>query len=112
MQCPLLCKEFVIDVWQIYYARSKGADAILLIAAVLPDIDITYFLGVCKSLGMTALVEVILPPSYPTISLSYFFLHARFSSFTVNLIIICTSMSMTIASFQNKGCNGILLYKV
>jgi hypothetical protein len=64
MQCPLLCKEFVIDVWQIYYARSKGADAILLIAAVLPDIDITYFLGVCKSLGMTALVEVILPPSY------------------------------------------------
>ncbi|XP_066394078.1 uncharacterized protein [Miscanthus floridulus] len=58
VNCPLLCKEFVIDVWQIYYARSKGADAILLIAAVLPDIDITYFLGVCKSLGMTALVEV------------------------------------------------------
>ncbi|OQU89210.1 hypothetical protein SORBI_3002G160600 [Sorghum bicolor] len=58
VNCPLLCKEFVIDVWQIYYARSKGADAILLIAAVLPDIDITYFLRVCKSLGMTALVEV------------------------------------------------------
>jgi indole-3-glycerol phosphate synthase len=58
LQCPLLCKEFVIDVWQIYYARSKGADAVLLIAAVLPDLDIKYMLRVCRSLGMTALVEV------------------------------------------------------
>jgi indole-3-glycerol phosphate synthase len=58
MQCPLLCKEFVIDVWQVYYARSKGADAVLLIAAVLPDIDIKYMLRTCKKLGMTALIEV------------------------------------------------------
>ncbi|RCV11551.1 hypothetical protein SETIT_2G194700v2 [Setaria italica] len=55
---PLLCKDFIIDIWQIYYARSKGADAILLIAAVLPDLDIKYMLRVCRSLGMTALVEV------------------------------------------------------
>ena len=39
MQCPLLCKEFIIDAWQIYYARSKDADAILLIATMLPDSD-------------------------------------------------------------------------
>lgn len=58
LQCPLLCKEFVIDIWQIYYARSKGADAILLIAAVLPDLDIKYMLRICKNLGMTALIEV------------------------------------------------------
>lgn len=58
MQCPLLCKEFVIDAWQIYYARIKGADAILLIAAVLPDLDIRYMVKICKMLGLTALVEV------------------------------------------------------
>jgi indole-3-glycerol phosphate synthase len=58
VKCPLLCKEFVIDSWQIYYARSKGADAVLLIAAVLPDIDIKYFLRICKELRMTALIEV------------------------------------------------------
>ncbi|CAL5065280.1 unnamed protein product [Urochloa decumbens] len=58
VKCPLLCKDFVIDVWQIYYARSKGADAVLLIAAVLPDLDIKYMLRVCRSLGMMALVEV------------------------------------------------------
>ncbi|CAO2210640.1 unnamed protein product [Urochloa humidicola] len=58
VKCPLLCKEFVIDKWQIYNARSKGADAILLIAAVLTDLDIKYFLRICKELGMTALIEV------------------------------------------------------
>ena len=58
MQCPLLCKEFVIDEWQIYYARSIGADAVLLIAAVLTDRDIKYFLRICKELGLTALIEV------------------------------------------------------
>ncbi|XP_008811262.2 indole-3-glycerol phosphate synthase, chloroplastic-like [Phoenix dactylifera] len=58
VMCPLLCKEFVIDSWQIYYARSKGADAILLIAAVLPDLDIKCMIKLCKELGLAALVEV------------------------------------------------------
>lgn len=58
VNCPLLCKEFIIDAWQIYYARSKGADAILLIAAVLPDLDITYMTKICRKLGLAVLVEV------------------------------------------------------
>ncbi|XWS36680.1 hypothetical protein CRYUN_Cryun20dG0106100 [Craigia yunnanensis] len=58
VKCPLLCKEFVVDAWQIYYARIKGADAILLIAAVLPDLDIRYMIKICKMLGLAALVEV------------------------------------------------------
>lgn len=35
-----------------------GADAILLIAGVLPDVDIKYMGKICKKLGLTALVEV------------------------------------------------------
>ncbi|KAK4744285.1 hypothetical protein SAY87_010597 [Trapa incisa] len=58
VKCPLLCKEFIIDAWQIYYARTKGADAILLIAAVLPDLDIQYMVKICKMLGLAALIEV------------------------------------------------------
>ncbi|XP_021760023.1 indole-3-glycerol phosphate synthase, chloroplastic-like [Chenopodium quinoa] len=58
VKCPLLCKEFIVDAWQIYYARTKGADAVLLIAGVLPDLDIKYFLNLCKKLGLAALVEV------------------------------------------------------
>ncbi|XP_043690393.1 indole-3-glycerol phosphate synthase, chloroplastic-like [Telopea speciosissima] len=58
VKCPLLCKEFIIDAWQIYYARTKGADAVLLMAAVLPDHDIGYMTKICKILGLAALVEV------------------------------------------------------
>ncbi|XP_057441724.1 indole-3-glycerol phosphate synthase, chloroplastic-like [Lotus japonicus] len=58
VKCPLLCKEFIVDAWQLYYARTKGADAVLLIAAVLPDLDIKYMLKICRLLGLTALVEV------------------------------------------------------
>ncbi|XP_078443348.1 indole-3-glycerol phosphate synthase, chloroplastic-like [Wolffia australiana] len=58
VQCPLLCKEFIIDAWQLFYARVKGADAVLLIAAVLPDLDIKYMTQICKILGLAALVEV------------------------------------------------------
>ena len=55
---PLLCKEFVIYPYQIYYARAKGADAVLLIAAILSDRDLQYFVKITKLLGMTPLIEV------------------------------------------------------
>lgn len=55
---PLLCKEFILYPYQIYYARSQGADAVLLIAAILSDQDLAYFVKIVKGLGMTALVEV------------------------------------------------------
>ncbi len=55
---PLLCKDFVLYPYQIYLARAYGADAILLIAAVLSDQDLQYFLKITHALGMNALVEV------------------------------------------------------
>lgn len=58
VQCPLLCKEFIIDAWQLYFARLNGADAVLLIAAVLPDQDLRYMTKICKKLGLATLVEV------------------------------------------------------
>ena len=58
VELPLLCKEFIIYPYQIYLARSKGADAILLIAAILSDQDLQYFIKIVKSLGMSPLIEV------------------------------------------------------
>ena len=55
---PLLCKEFIIYPYQIYFARAKGADAILLITAVLENKDLNYFIKITKALGMTPLIEV------------------------------------------------------
>ncbi|MBD3883825.1 indole-3-glycerol phosphate synthase TrpC [Phormidium tenue FACHB-886] len=58
VEVPLLCKEFVIYPYQIYLARLHGADAVLLIAAILSDKDLQYFLKIANVLGMAALVEV------------------------------------------------------
>ena len=55
---PLLCKDFILHPYQIYLARSRGADAILLIATVLQDADLRYLLKITQALGMTALMEV------------------------------------------------------
>jgi len=55
---PLLRKDFIIDPYQVYEARSAGADAILLIAAVLETSELKTLLHLTQDLGMQALVEV------------------------------------------------------
>lgn len=55
---PLLCKDFIIDPCQIYLARSAGADAVLLMAAILKNQELENFLRVIHYLGMNAVVQV------------------------------------------------------
>ncbi|MGD2183136.1 indole-3-glycerol phosphate synthase TrpC [Lusitaniella coriacea] len=61
---PLLCKEFIIYPYQIFLARINGADAVLLIAAILSDRDLGYFIKIAQKLNMTALVEVHTPEEF------------------------------------------------
>jgi len=55
---PVLRKDFMFDPYQIYEARAAGADAILLIAAVLSDKEVRDMLKLTHKLRMNALVEV------------------------------------------------------
>jgi indole-3-glycerol phosphate synthase len=55
---PILCKDFILDPCQIYLARAAGADAILLVAALLSDMQIQNFLRIIHYLGMNAVIEV------------------------------------------------------
>ncbi|MBN2280858.1 MAG: bifunctional indole-3-glycerol-phosphate synthase TrpC/phosphoribosylanthranilate isomerase TrpF [Candidatus Marinimicrobia bacterium] len=55
---PVLCKDFIIDEYQIYEARYFGADAILLIASELTTETMEHFINIAKSLKMDCLVEV------------------------------------------------------
>jgi indole-3-glycerol phosphate synthase len=55
---PILRKDFIIDEYQIYESRKKGADAVLLIARILSPSQLKEYLYTVWSLGMDALVEV------------------------------------------------------
>lgn len=55
---PLLRKEFIVDEYQIRQARIYGADAILLIAAMIPAEDVRRFNDMAHSLGLQTLVEI------------------------------------------------------
>jgi indole-3-glycerol phosphate synthase len=55
---PVLRKDFIFDPYQVYEARVAGADALLLIAAVLSDADLRELLALTHRLEMNALIEV------------------------------------------------------
>lgn len=55
---PVLCKEFVIGPYQVYEARLAGADAILLIAAMLDTGRLRDLRQLANGLGMFALIEI------------------------------------------------------
>ena len=55
---PLLRKDFTIDEFHIYQARAAGADAVLLIAAILTPEQLREFIGIAGRLNLGALVEV------------------------------------------------------
>lgn len=55
---PVMRKEFIVDKYQIYEARSAGADAVLLIAEALKPGELMDLLILANQLTMTALIEV------------------------------------------------------
>lgn len=55
---PLLRKDFIVDPYQIYEARASGADAILLIARLLPHAVLQDYLACANAIGLDVLIEV------------------------------------------------------
>lgn len=54
---PMLRKDFTVHEYQLYEGKRLGADAILLICALLPEETLIRFLVICDELGLSALVE-------------------------------------------------------
>lgn len=56
---PIICKDFIIDEFQVRMARANGADAILLIAAALNDSELNELISQAHELGLEVLTEAI-----------------------------------------------------
>ncbi len=54
---PCLRKDFIVDEYMIYEAKTLGASAVLLICSLLLPAELKKFVGICESLGVSALVE-------------------------------------------------------
>lgn len=57
VQIPILRKDFIIYDYQIYEAKAIGADAILLIVAILDENTLTKYINLAHEIGLGALVE-------------------------------------------------------
>lgn len=57
VKIPVLRKDFTVDSYQIYEAKVLGADAVLLICAILSEEQIRESIRIADSLGLSALVE-------------------------------------------------------
>ena len=58
VKLPLLRKDFIFDPYQVYESRAYGADALLLIAAILSQEQLRELVSLSRSLGLKCLVEV------------------------------------------------------
>ena len=54
---PCIRKDFTVDEYMIYEAKLLGASAVLLICSILPEETIKKYIGICDTLGLSALVE-------------------------------------------------------
>lgn len=57
VKTPILRKDFTVEPYQIYQAKTLGASAILLICAILTEDQIREYILICDGLGLSALVE-------------------------------------------------------
>jgi indole-3-glycerol phosphate synthase len=109
---PLLCKEFIIDPVQIYLARLAGADAVLLIAAMLSVEKLGELLCLIQELGMEALVEVhdlaeldlvLSLPSLRLVGIN----NRNLATFTVDLTTTQTILADRSDVLKNRGLTAI-----
>lgn len=105
---PLLCKDFVLYPYQMYLARVRGADAVLLIAAILSDHDLQYFVKIANALKLAALIEVhTLAELNRVLSLDGVTLvginNRNLEDFSVDLQITCSMLAEQGEQLQKRG---------
>jgi indole-3-glycerol phosphate synthase len=128
----ILCKDFIIDRYQLYEAKIHGADAVLIIARILPTEQLKQMLSITKSLKMDAVVEIHNDADFGKISVLLNDIdiiginHRDLDDFSIDLnitsklfpkipmskIIIAESgigSALEVSQFKSLGINGVLV---
>ena len=108
---PILQKDFVIDAYQIYEAKSIGSDSLLFIAKFLNPQALSSFVNICKKLNIEPVVEINdeedLEKAVAT-STSIIAVNARdLETFRVDVDIACRLMKKIPDKFIKLGFSGI-----
>lgn len=61
---PILCKDIVVDEYQLVEARAAGADAVLLITEALDDVTLRHLMERAREIGLGVLLEAHEPPAF------------------------------------------------
>jgi indole-3-glycerol phosphate synthase len=81
---PVLRKDFIVDEYQVWESRAANADAILLIAEVIPEAELLDMMILARELGMTTLVEAHEVESLLKVKRHIGFPHAGYSLLGIN----------------------------
>jgi indole-3-glycerol phosphate synthase len=81
---PVLRKDFIVDEYQIWESRAANADAVLLIAEVIPEGELLDMMILARELGMTTLVEAHEVESLLKVKRHIGFPHAGYSLLGIN----------------------------
>jgi len=107
----VLCKDFIIDEYQIYEAKFHGADAVLLIASLLNTRELKTFVKLIVSLGIEPVVELseknelkkVMESGAKIISVNA----RNFSDFSVDVDRACRLLKMIPDTFVKIGFSGV-----
>lgn len=108
---PILVKDFVIDPYQIYEAKMYGGDAILLLARLLSQKNLSSFVALAKTLGLEPVVEIDTLQQLPMALSSgarCIGVNARdLSTFHVDRVRACSILATIPQSFLSLGFSGV-----
>ena len=107
---PVLRKDFIVDQYQLWESRAAGADAVLLIAEVLPEGAILDMQILAKELGMTVLVEAHEVENLLKVARHIGFPHAGYSLLGINnrdLKTMTTDISHTLRLMDMMAENSV-----
>ncbi|MBI2597260.1 indole-3-glycerol-phosphate synthase [Candidatus Daviesbacteria bacterium] len=109
---PVLCKDFIIDSYQVYQVKQLGADAILLVARIVSEKQLVTLVNLAKEIGIESVVEINSQGDFEKTlktNTQIIAVNARnLDTFEVNIDKACQLLKIIPNTFIKLGFSGII----